>query len=293
MFNGSLITEILFDYPGLDLLIYQAVLQGDFNLLMGTISLSVIAVATATMVIDLIYRSSTRASGTADGSGSRTRPSASTLGCCWWCSSLCSAASSRGCRRATRWPGTPRRATSRRAGPTSLGTTSLGQDIFWLLALALRNSLILGVSVGFLATVIGVFLGLAAGYTGGWLDRVISFFMDALLCIPTLPILILMAALFGGQLSLPVIGVALLVFNWPYPGRQVRAVALTMREREFVNVAWFSGEAPVRILIRHIFPYIAGWSMANFINTILVVIATESALAVIGLRAPSRRRSAR
>jgi peptide/nickel transport system permease protein len=131
--------------------------------------------------------------------------------------------------------------------------------------------------------VIGVFLGLAAGYAGGWLDRVISFFMDALLCIPTLPILILMAALFGGQLSLPVIGVALLVFNWPYPGRQVRAVALTMREREFVNVAWFSGEAPVRILTRHIFPYIAGWSMANFINTILVVIATESALAVIGL----------
>jgi peptide/nickel transport system permease protein len=55
MFNGSLITEILFDYPGLGLLIYTAVLQGDFNLLMGTISLSVIAVATATMVIDLIY----------------------------------------------------------------------------------------------------------------------------------------------------------------------------------------------------------------------------------------------
>ena len=55
MFNGSLITEILFDYPGLGLLIYSAVLQGDFNLLMGTISLSIIAVATATMVIDLIY----------------------------------------------------------------------------------------------------------------------------------------------------------------------------------------------------------------------------------------------
>lgn len=55
MFNGSLITEILFDYPGLGLLIYSAVLQGDFNLLMGTISLSVIAVATATMIIDLIY----------------------------------------------------------------------------------------------------------------------------------------------------------------------------------------------------------------------------------------------
>lgn len=164
-----------------------------------------------------------------------------------------------------------------------LGTTSLGQDVFWLLTYALRNSLILGLVVAALSTVIGVFLGLAAGYAGGWLDRVLSFFMDALLCIPTLPILILMAALFGGQLALPIVGVALVVFNWPYPARQVRAVALTMREREFVNVAWFSGESSVRILVRHIFPYIAGWSAANFINTVLVGISTESALAVIGL----------
>ncbi|MDB5529517.1 MAG: Peptide transporter permease [Devosia sp.] len=164
-----------------------------------------------------------------------------------------------------------------------LGTTSLGQDVFWLLTYALRNSLILGLIVAGFSTVIGVFLGLAAGYAGGWLDRVLSFFMDALLCIPTLPILILMAALFGGQLALPIVGLALVLFNWPYPARQVRAVALTMREREFVNVAWFSGESSVRILVRHIFPYIAGWSAANFINTVLVGISTESALAVIGL----------
>ena len=125
--------------------------------------------------------------------------------------------------------------------------------------------------------------GLAAGYSSGWVDRVLSFLMDALLCIPSLPILILLAALFGGQLSLPVVALALILFNWPYPGRQVRAVALTMREREFVNIAWFSGEFSFRILTRHIFPYIAGWSGANFINTVLVGIATETSLAVIGL----------
>ncbi|MCX5495508.1 ABC transporter permease [Kaistia dalseonensis] len=164
-----------------------------------------------------------------------------------------------------------------------LGTTNLGQDIFWLLTWALQNSLVLGLSVAFFSTLIGVFAGLAAGYAGGWVDRVLSFLMDALLCIPSLPILILLAALFGGQLSLPVVGMALVLFNWPYPGRQVRAVALTMREREFVNVAWFSGESSLRILGRHVFPYIAGWSAANFINTVLVGIATETSLAVIGL----------
>lgn len=55
MFNGALITEIIFDYPGIGLLIYSAVLQGDYNLLMGTISLSIVAVATATMIIDFLY----------------------------------------------------------------------------------------------------------------------------------------------------------------------------------------------------------------------------------------------
>lgn len=164
-----------------------------------------------------------------------------------------------------------------------LGTTSLGQDIFWLLTWAVFNSLLLGAVAAFLATAIGVFLGLAAGYSGGVLDRVLSSFMDATICIPSLPILILLAALFGGQLSLFVTAVALVIFNWPFPARQVRAVALSMREREFINVAWFSGESRSRILTHHIFPYISGWSAANFINTVLVVIATESALAVIGL----------
>lgn len=179
------------------------------------------------------------------------------------------------------WYSAPR---NQNPGPAHwLGTTSLGQDVFWLLTYALRNSLLLGLVVAAFSTVIGVFLGLAAGYAGGWLDRVLSFFMDALLCIPTLPILILMAALFGGQLAMPIVAVLLIIFNWPYPARQVRAVALTMREREFINVAWFSGESGTRILVRHIFPYIAGWSAANFINTVLVGISTESALAVIGL----------
>jgi peptide/nickel transport system permease protein len=55
MFNGSIVTEILFGYPGLGRLIYTAVVQGDYNLLMGTISLSIVAVATATLIIDLLY----------------------------------------------------------------------------------------------------------------------------------------------------------------------------------------------------------------------------------------------
>jgi peptide/nickel transport system permease protein len=164
-----------------------------------------------------------------------------------------------------------------------LGTTSLGQDVFWLLTWALRDSLLLGLGVGFFSTVIGVAAGLIAGYRGGPVDRVLSFLMDAFLCIPSLPVLVLLAALLNGSASLPLICAVLVLFNWPFPARQIRAVALTMREREFVNVAWFSGESGPRILYRHIFPYIATWSAANFVNTVLVGISLETSLAVIGL----------
>jgi peptide/nickel transport system permease protein len=164
-----------------------------------------------------------------------------------------------------------------------LGTTSLGQDVFWLLTWALRDSLLLGLAVGFFSTLVGVAAGLTAGYRGGLVDRALSFLMDAFLCIPSLPVLVLLAALLNGSASLPLICIILVLFNWPFPARQIRAVALSMREREFVNVAWFSGESGPRILYRYIFPYIATWSAANFINTVLVGISLETSLAVIGL----------
>ncbi len=164
-----------------------------------------------------------------------------------------------------------------------LGTTALGQDTFWLLSWSVRNSLLLGVSVAALATLIGVGVGLLAGYRGGVVDRVLSFLMDALIVIPSLPLLILLSSMTKGQTSLLAVGVILVIFNWPFPARQIRAVALTMRERDFVNLAWYSGESVGRILWRQMVPYLRGWAVANFINTILVVVAVESSLAFLGL----------
>lgn len=164
-----------------------------------------------------------------------------------------------------------------------LGTTNLGQDTFWLLTLAIQNSLLIGLTVAFFATAIGVLVGLTAGFVGGWIDRVLTLFMDVFIVVPSLPILILMASLLQGRASLLLISAILVVFNWPWPARQTRSVALSMREREFVNTARFSGASTFAIITRQIFPYIVAWSLANFVNTVLVAIATESGLAVIGL----------
>ena len=164
-----------------------------------------------------------------------------------------------------------------------LGTTSLGQDTFWLLTFAVQNSLFVGVVVAFFATAVGVLAGLIGGFVGGWIDRVLTLLMDVFISVPSLPILILVASLLQGKTSLLTISLVLIVFNWPWPARQVRSIALSMREREFINTARFSGAGTLSIILREIFPYVLTWSLANFVNTVLVAIATESGLAVIGL----------
>ena len=61
------------------------------------------------------------------------------------------------------------------------------------------------------------------------------------------------------------------------------SLAITMREREFIHTAWFSGESTLTVIRTEIFPYVSAWAVGNFINTVLVAIAVESGLAVIGL----------
>lgn len=163
------------------------------------------------------------------------------------------------------------------------GTTDLGQDTFWFLVFAVRNSMIIGLITAALSTVIGVFVGLIAGYKGGVSDRVLTLLTDTFIVIPSLPVLVLIASLLKGRASLVLIAVVLVVFNWPWPARQTRAMTLSLREREFVNTARFSGASTLQIIGLEIFPYIRAWSLANFVNTVLVAIGTEAGLAVIGL----------
>jgi len=144
-----------------------------------------------------------------------------------------------------------------------LGTTSLGQDTFWLLTFAVQNSLFVGVVVAFFATAVGVLAGLIGGFVGGWIDRVLTLLMDVFISVPSLPILILVASLLQGKTSLLTISLVLIVFNWPWPARQVRSIALSMREREFINTARFSGAGTLSIIVREIFPYVLTWSLAN------------------------------
>lgn len=166
-----------------------------------------------------------------------------------------------------------------------LGTTELGQDTFWLLVMSVRNSLTIGLVVATIGTVLGVIVGLISGFRGGWLDRILMMITDTFVVIPSLPILILMTSLMKGQASVMVIALVLACFAWAWPSRQVRSMALSLKERDFIHTAWFAGEGTLQVVTTEILPYVATWSLSNFMNAVLNAIASESGLAVLGLSA--------
>jgi len=169
------------------------------------------------------------------------------------------------------------------SGAHWLGTNALGQDIFWFLVFAIRNSLMLGVLVGVCVTVISTIVGLSAGYIGGNFERAVMLLVDSFITIPLLPILIILGAVIRGNSSFLTVGFIIVVFGWAWGARTIRSMALTLREREFINMARFSGANTFDILMREIFPYVTAYMLVGFINTVLFAINTEATLAVIGL----------
>lgn len=169
------------------------------------------------------------------------------------------------------------------SGVHFLGTNALGQDIFWFLVFAVRNSLTLGLVVALGVSVIATIVGLSAGYIGGRFERGVMLIVDTFITIPLLPILIILGALIRGNTSFLMVGVIIIIFGWAWDARTVRSMALSLREREFINMARFSGANTLQILVREVFPYVMAYTLVGFINTVLFAINTEATLAVIGL----------
>ena len=163
------------------------------------------------------------------------------------------------------------------------GTTSQGQDIFWLLIEAIHNSLTIGFIVALIGTVVGVLVGLISGFVGGWVDRILMLVTDTFVVIPSLPVLIMMTSLMKGGATVLMLALVLAVFAWAWPSRQIRSMALTMKERDFIHTAWFAGEGTIQTVVTEILPFALTWSLSNFMNATLNAIASESGLAVLGL----------
>jgi peptide/nickel transport system permease protein len=162
------------------------------------------------------------------------------------------------------------------------GTNSRGQDMFWQLSFAFRNTLSFGVTVAVLSRIISIAIGLASGYLGGWVDRGLMFFNDIFVAIPIFPILILFYFVMKTNMNSFVLAAVMACFGWPYDARLIRSVALGLRHREFTRQAVFAGMSPAKIMLEEHLPYVMPIIFATAMANMIWAIGLEVTLAVLG-----------
>lgn len=163
------------------------------------------------------------------------------------------------------------------------GTNSRGQDLFWWMTFAVRNSLILGIITAIVSRIIAILVGLVAGYRGGWVDRVLMSINDSFVVLPVLPILILLSFLLRGKMSLWALGLLLGLFGWPWDARLIRSQVLSLKERAFTRTAVYSGTNSILLTLREHLPFVLPVVFATTINNMLWSIGMEVTLSVLGL----------
>jgi peptide/nickel transport system permease protein len=164
-----------------------------------------------------------------------------------------------------------------------LGTSSMGRDVFWELCASIGKSLTIALITALIASHIGLFVGLISGIRGGILDRFLMFISDTFIIVPGFLLLIVVISIIKSWITIPLLGAIISIVSWPWPARQVRSMVLSLRERTFVYTAKLSGMRTSKVLLFEIRPYVLGWHLVNFTNTILFSIGTESGLAIFGL----------
>jgi len=162
------------------------------------------------------------------------------------------------------------------------GTNSRGQDLFWQLSFAFRNTLTFGVLVALISRVISIAVGLLAGYLGGWVDRVLMFFNDIFVAMPIFPILILFYFVMRTELDMFRLALIMGCLGWPYDARLIRSVALGLRHREFTRHAVFSGMSARKIMFEEHLPYVMPIVLSTAMANMIWSIGIEVTLAVLG-----------
>ncbi|MDR2780722.1 MAG: ABC transporter permease [Synergistaceae bacterium] len=165
-----------------------------------------------------------------------------------------------------------------------LGTDHRGRDVAALFVRGIRVSLIIGFSATLIAAVLGVSLGLLSGYAGGLTDSLIMRAVDVLLSIPTLPVLMVLAGVWGKGLWNLVI--VLSIFSWMGTARTVRAMTLSLRDAPWVEGLRALGAKRGYIIFRHLLPEVLPLLLANVALGVPGTILAEAGMSFLGLSDP-------
>src|SRR5207244_4066661 len=149
-----------------------------------------------------------------------------------------------------------------------------------------RQPLLLALVAGAGATILSVIFGVSAAYLGGWADDLLSLFTDVFLVLPTFPLIIVLAT-YAGKGSLLVVIIVLILTGWSFGARQLRAQALSLRNRDFLESARVRGERSSYIIVFEVLPTMTSLILANFLGAALYSVLTAAGLQFLGLGDPS------
>ncbi|HYH10804.1 MAG TPA: ABC transporter permease [Thermomicrobiales bacterium] len=167
-----------------------------------------------------------------------------------------------------------------------LGTDHLGRDILAQIVYGARVSLTIGLVAASISLLVGVLIGSVAGYFGGWVDILLSRLTDMFLIIPAFFLIIVVVATLGSGIGYVMVVIGLTA--WPTSARLMRAQALSLRDRTFIQALRALGESGPRILVRHIIPNGIQPLIANASLDIAAAILIEAGLSFIGLGDPNK-----
>jgi peptide/nickel transport system permease protein len=163
-----------------------------------------------------------------------------------------------------------------------LGTTSYGQDVFAQFVYGLRATFLVGCVGGGIAWVLGAGIGFTAGYRSGWIDDLLNMLTNVVLVIPTLAILIIVAAYLNVH-SYVTEAILIGLTSWPWAARAVRAQTFSLKTRDFVDVARLSGRKTRHIITTEIAPNMSSYLLMMFILLFGGAVLIGASLDFLGL----------
>lgn len=162
-----------------------------------------------------------------------------------------------------------------------LGTDDYAMDVFAQLAHGLRNSLIVGFLAGSTIVILSVSIGTIGGYKGGYIDELMQLIINVAIVFPVLPSLIVLSA-FLEERSIYLVALIIAIVSWPWAARAIRSQVLSLKERDFVDLARVSGTNEVKIAFFEILPNMLAYIMLIYAIATGGAIIAEAGISMIG-----------